>query len=312
MEYEIARRGRRIDAVLLTDKTVNVIEFKTGGALFDSSGAWQVYEYALDLRDFHAASTAVPIVPVLVSIASAPETQRAFGAAINIGRQVHEVIRCNAAELPHAIRAINDSSAQLPDGCIDAIQWRDAPYKPSINIIETAERIFSGHEVREISHSTASNLTATVDAVVDVVRAAQNRRRRVACFVTGVPGASKTLAGLSAVHDPVLRENNRPAAVFLSGNGPLVRIVRAALARDVKKRRRDARDSGRQVSTFIQNVHNFLGHYAFQSVGDIPPEHVVIFDEAQRAWDGKQMHAKKRGAKSEAEIMLEIMERCSD
>lgn len=147
---------------------------------------------------------------------------------------------------------------------------------------------------------------------MQIVNEARKCSRRIICFLTGVPGAGKTLAGLSAVHDPILRPDGRPTAVFLSGNGPLVRIVRAALVKDLARRQCRTADSEREVSTFIQNVHAFLGHYAFKAPDDIPPENVVVFDEAQRAWSGEQMRRKRRGEISEAALMLDIMERCSD
>jgi hypothetical protein len=307
LEYEIARRGRRIDAVLIINNIIVVVEFKTGVSPVVSAGLWQVREYALDLRDFHAGSVGVPIVPVLVTPAANARPVIDVRPA-----NVHDVIPCKSHELAALLCAIIRSAKDLQNVPIDPIVWRDSPYKPSLNIIEAAERIFAGQQVREISHATAENLTATVECIVDAVRSAQREAKRVICFLTGVPGAGKTLAGLSAVHDPVLRQEGRPSAVFLSGNGPLVRIVRTALVRDLAKRTSRTNESARMVSTFIQNVHNFLGHYAFKAPTEIPAEHVVIFDEAQRAWSGEQMQRKHRGAKSEAELMLDIMERLPD
>lgn len=312
LEYEIARRGRRIDAVLILERTIVVLEFKSS-VMLDSANSWQVREYALDLRDFHGASSRISIVPVLVSTAESPANLDAATSRLSIDRPgVYDVVQCVSADLVHVIRQVALCGQHRLEDHIDPIGWRDAPYRPSLNIIEAAERVFTGQEVREISHATAENLSGTVDCVVEAVRSAQRESRRVVCFLTGVPGAGKTLAGLSAVHNPVLRQNNRPAAVFLSGNGPLVRIVRSALVRDLRRRNCRTKDSGRQVSTFIQNVHNFLGHYALKSPDEVPPENVVVFDEAQRAWDREQMQLKKRGNKSEAELMLDIMTRCSD
>jgi hypothetical protein len=144
----------------------------------------------------------------------------------------------------------------------------------------------------------------------------------VICFVTGVPGAGKTLVGLNAVHDPRLRRDGGPAAVFLSGNGPLVRIVRSALARNRSASATQRRQSGRVVQTFIQNVHTFLKTHG-PDHAPLPPEHVVVFDEAQRAWDAKKMASPRsqRGGSnasansgfegcSEPELMLRTMERC--
>ncbi len=313
LEYEIARRGRRIDVVLLTSNAIVVLEFKVGMDRADTAARWQAYEYGLDLRDFHEKSNSRPIVPIVV-----PTEMQSGLPSVNFGLHdfttsaVHEVIECPTQHLAATITAIHHglSDSSLPP--IDHEAWCSASYRPSLNIIEAAERVFAGHRVREISHATSTNLTATVDTVIRCVSAAQRHQHRVVCFVTGVPGAGKTLAGLSAVHDPVLREGDRPAAVFLSGNGPLVKVVRSALVRDLRRRTGLSEEGARQVSTFIQNVHSFLGHYGFKAKTEIPPEHVVIFDEAQRAWDGHQMAAKKRGSQSEAELLLEVMARCPD
>ena len=196
--------------------------------------------------------------------------------------RVHEVVECPPEQLAAAVLAavagVSDSSSPP----IDHERWCTAEYRPSLNIIEAAERVFAGHEVREVA-AIAINLSCTVDAIIRCITKAQRNREHVVCFVTGVPGAGKTLAGLSAVHDPALREDARPAAVFLSGNGPLVKIVRAALVRDLRWCSPKSMDGARQVATFIQNVHSFLGYYAFKAPEQVPPEHVVIFDEAQRA-----------------------------
>src|SRR5258708_4892025 len=228
---------------------------------------------------------------------------------IAIAAKVHEVIECSPDDLTSAIVRLNEATLySVP--VIDQEAWRRASYKPSLNIIEAAEQIFAGHEVREISYSTATNLTETVAAVIRVIQAAQQNDKRVVCFVTGVPGAGKTLAGLSAVHDSALRRNDKPAAVFLSGNGALVKIVTAALFRDLKKRKVNAKDDRREGSAFIQNDHSFLNYYVFKAGEQISSEHVVVFDEAQRAWDGDRMALKDRGSRSEAELMLEGMGRC--
>jgi Uncharacterized conserved protein (DUF2075) len=115
--------------------------------------------------------------------------------------------------------------------------------------------------VREITHSHAGiqNLTNTTQRILDLVKTACDRREKAICFVTGIPGAGKTLAGLNAVHDPTIREGGRPASVFMSGNGPLVEILREALALDCASRTGQGKDSARrEVRTFIQNIHHFV------------------------------------------------------
>jgi hypothetical protein len=308
LEYEIARRGRRIDATIVTPRVVIVLEFKASQTAVNTAAHWQVREYALDLRDFHAGSSNIPIVPVLATTSDESSVDH---SNIQLIQGVNDVVTCTSATLADVLENIIRAAQQGSTPRIDIMGWRDAPYRPSPNIIEAAQRIFAGQQVREISHATAENLTATVDAIVAIVNAAREQSRRVICFVTGVPGAGKTLAGLSAVHHPYLRPDTQLTAVFLSGNGPLVKIIRAALVRDLKQRQQRNPDSARQVSTFIQNVHTFLGHYALDAKKEVPPEHVVVFDEAQRAWSAEQMKRKDRGTASEAALVLDVMERCS-
>ena len=311
LEYEIARRGRRIDAVLLLDKAIVVIEFKASVDRIDGASQWQVREYAMDLRDFHSASGAVPIIPMLVAIEmTSTVTREIVGSAASFNTNVQGVISCSPDRLTTVIAQLNEAVPAEGITLLDHDAWCKAPYRPSLNIIEAAEQVFAGHQVREISHITATNLTNTVDAVVRAIQAAHRNQKHVVCLVTGVPGAGKTLAGLSAVHDPALRADGKPAAVFLSGNGPLVNIVRAALLRDLKRRGKKTKESEREVSTFIQNVHSFLNYYAFKATADVPSEHVIVFDEAQRAWDGERMAFKGRGSQSEAKLILEVMARC--
>jgi hypothetical protein len=143
--------------------------------------------------------------------------------------------------------------------------------------------------------------------LIDIIREAQEKKLKVACFVTGVPGAGKTLAGLNVVHNPGLREDGRAPGVFLSGNGPLVKIVSAAIERDFKRRFRES-GAKRTVGTFIQNVHSFTRE-GFDKPSAPPAENVVVFDEAQRAWNLEQSRKKTGREKSETEAMLEIMDR---
>jgi hypothetical protein len=190
--------------------------------------------------------------------------------------------------------------------------WDNSPYRPVPTIIEAAEALFAGHNVCEIAHSHAgaTNLTNTSHRLVEIIQEAQRWSEKVICLVTGVPGAGKTLAGLNVVHNPALRREGRPAGVFLSGNGPLVKIVSAAIARDYKRRLRES-GGERTVGTFIQNVHVFVRE-GMEKADKPPVEKVVVFDEAQRAWNADQ-NRKKNGLEiSEPETMLSIMNRHQD
>ncbi len=225
---------------------------------------------------------------------------------------VRPVCRANASDLASLLSMAFKAESDATALAIDGAAWDFSAYRPVPTIVEAAEALYAGHNVREIAHSHAGaiNLTLTSDKLVEIVECAQRGHLKVACFVTGVPGAGKTLAGLNVVHNPALRQAGRPSAVFLSGNGPLVKIVSAAITRDF--RRRTLRDGGeRTVSTFIQNVHSFVRE-AMDKPDRAPPEHVVVFDEAQRAWDAVQ-NAKKTGQEiSEPETMLSIMDRHPD
>jgi hypothetical protein len=322
LEFEIPRRQRRIDAVILMHFAIVVLEFKIGCEAFDSSSIWQVREYGLDLRDFHAGSHGRLIFPVLVATGVSGD-EVPPPASFDRRDCVAPVTCCGASGLSSALKTALELSKDGSREHIDAEGWAGSSYLPALSIIEAAQEFFRGHNVREISYCASDNLEETSVAILDAVELAKAKKSRVICFVTGVPGAGKTLVGLNAVHDPRLRRDGSPAAVFLSGNGPLVRIVRSALTRSGAASSAERRQNGRVVQTFIQNVHTFLKTHGPDNAPP-PPEHVVVFDEAQRAWDAKKMSsprsqpggsngpAKSSFEISEPELMLRTMERCPD
>lgn len=304
LEYELPRRQRRPDAVLLADDVIEVVEFKVGASVYDASSRWQVEEYCFDLRDFHAVSSRRFIVPVLCatsapSFAKDPPTPNG---------QVAPVQLANAVELADALLLARDAYHRSADPPLDARSWIESPYRPTLSIVEAAERLYENHGVREISHSYAANLNGTTDMLASVIRNARERNERCVCFVTGVPGAGKTLTGLNVVHDPSLRADGGSSGVFLSGNGPLVKVVREALVRDQQRAGRRRQDCAHEVSTFIQNVHQFL-RYHRENPAVPPHERVVVFDEAQRAWDRVQMRRKRGVDASEAAELFDVMDR---
>ncbi len=194
---------------------------------------------------------------------------------------------------------------------IDPGRWIDSAYRPTLTIIEAAERLYGNHSVREISHAYADNLEKTTDMLADVILDAKTNSKRCICFVTGVPGAGKTLTGLNVVHDPKVRAHLGRSGIFLSGNGPLVNIVREALIANQQRAGRKRKEVEHEVTTFIQNVHHFLRHHR-DNPAAIPHENVVVFDEAQRAWDRKQMLKKQKVDRSEPSELLEVMERTNE
>jgi hypothetical protein len=207
---------------------------------------------------------------------------------------------------------------------IDSNKWAAAPYHPTPTIVEAARSLYAQHSVEAIARSDAGakNLHVTSRRIEELADEARRTGRKIICFVTGVPGAGKTLVGLNVAtrrhqqQDPI-------HAVFLSGNGPLVAVLREALTRDEvarqKAKGRKVRKGkvGESVKAFIQNVHHFRDE-ALRD--DRPPiEHVVIFDEAQRAWNLRQtanfMRRKKNQpdfAKSEPEFLISYMDRHQD
>jgi len=310
LEYELPRRFRRPDVIVLYQNIVFVIEFKIGSRQHDSTAIWQVQSYALDLRDFHAACENRIIVPILCAtgIDEGPCCNLSFNKSISSG--VTEVILAGAKNLGYLITQIIKNIEDTSNS-IDYASWIKAAYKPSPTIIEAAVQLYQGHGVREISHRYAHNLDKTVNMLVSEIERASYEGKHVICFITGIPGSGKTLTGLEVIHDPDLRKDKVAAGVFLSGNGPLVKIVREALVMHQVARGRSRRECQREVTTFIQNVHQFLRYYR-EHPNEPPHEHVVVFDEAQRAWNQEQMKRKHGVDKTEAEELLEVMERLTD
>lgn len=305
LEYELPRRQKRPDAVLLAEDVILVVEFKVGSPSHDASARWQVEDYCLNLRDFHAGSTGRAIVPVLCATA-APSAKDS--RAPTSGSCVAPIRLANASDLTAVLLSAYSAQHDPDRSPIDVDSWVGAPYRPTLSVIEAAERLYENHDVREISHSYASNLDATTDLLAEVIREARTLNRRYVCFVTGVPGAGKTLTGLNVVHDPSLRTEGGPSGIFLSGNGPLVKVVREALILSQQRAGRRRQDSAHEVSTFIQNVHQFL-RYHRENPAALPHEHVVVFDEAQRAWDREQMLRKQGVDTSEAAELFDVMDR---
>jgi hypothetical protein len=287
-EYSIPRMGKRIDAVLLIGPAVFVLEFKVGERDFPQHAIDQVWDYALDLKNFHEPSHNPFIAPVLIATGAGKLAR----PTIESGRdKVLLPLRSTASGLKQTI----DDVLKFTSGeMIDTAYWEAGSYQPTPTIVEAAMALYNGHSVEEISRSDASaiNLRGTSEAVSEIIRFSQVRRQKSICFVTGVPGAGKTLVGLNVATHHIDKENDL-YSVFLSGNGPLVAVLREALARDkvqhqkaLGDRIRKA-DAMRDVKLFIQNVHNFRDDCLIDK--ERPPlEHVALFDEAQRAWDLEQ------------------------
>ncbi len=311
LEYEIPRRSRRPDVVLLNSTTIVVVEFKMGGRVFDSTSRWQVTSYARDLRDFHAESHDRSIVPVLCAT-EAGSGLTDLRELTNHGRDVSPLIKTNGVSLGDYLLAIQSDGKQNLVNPISPERWLSSPYRPTPTIIEAATLLYERHDVRELSHRHAHNLDRTTDMLLREIADAQRHGRRTICFVTGIPGAGKTLTGLNVIHSKGLQQPSALPGIFLSGNGPLVKIVREAIVKDQVSKGGKRVDCEHEASTFIQNVHNFLRHYLEERPVEAPHENVVVFDEAQRAWDSRQMERKRGIGSSEASLLFEVMERLPD
>lgn len=313
LEFYIPRMGKRADAVLITRNIVFVIEFKAGAIEHLSSAYDQVEDYALDLKNFHEGSHTAPIVPVLVSTKakSQPIPELKFSHDL-----VSTPVGTNAPDLGALIAGIC-AARDFPS--LDISEWMAKGYRPTPTIVEAAEILYSTHSVTEISRSDAGakNLQETSASVSQIIDRARQDSIKAICFVTGVPGSGKTLAGLN-IATRRSDEHRDEHAVFLSGNGPLVDVLREALARDKVIREGVSKKSAeREVRSFIQNIHHFRDQYVGND--DIPIEKVVVFDEAQRAWDREQAASfmqRKRGQTdfdmSEPEFLVSVMDRHPD
>ena len=320
LEFSIPRMGRRIDAVLLIGPVIFVIEFKVGEKRFLAHDIDQVTDYALDLRNFHEGSHTAAIVPILIATRATPRAPAGFGPPPAYG--LFAPVRIHPAALAATIRS---ALAIVRDPDIDPQRWARSGYRPTPTIIEAALALYNGHSVEEISRHDAGaiNLGTTSKTVARIIRESKARHEKAICFVTGVPGAGKTLVGLN-IATTFMDKADDLHSIYLSGNGPLVAILREALARDRIRRERErgitlkmgaARS---EVKTFIQNVHHFRDD-CLVDPRKAPIEHVAIFDEAQRAWNLKRtvdfMQRKKHIAgfdRSEPEFLISCLDRHAD
>lgn len=213
-EFSIPRMGKRIDNVLIFKDSILAIEFKVGDQYYTSHAIDQVMDYSLDLKNFHEASHNRQVIPIVVST-KAP--------AIENTVELHEdnvfmPLKANKANLKDVIQMI---VPYLGNDYIDPHKWETSIYKPTPTIIEAAQALYKGHSVEEISRSDSDviNLTATSNAISRIIDDSKRNNHKSICFITGVPGSGKTLAGLNIANE---RHNidEGEHAVFLSGNGP--------------------------------------------------------------------------------------------
>ena len=314
-EFQIPRMGKRVDNIIIVDDCVFVVEFKVGDDSYGKHAELQVIDYCLDLKNFHEGSHFVKLNPLLV----ATNAESCFTDFEEVLEHL-KVAKCNKLGIRNIIEIFIQNSKRK----IDINKWENSIYKPTPTIVEAAQALYKGHKVEEISRhdSEKINLDKTSYYINEVIDKSKLKNQKSICFVTGVPGAGKTLAGLSIANGRML-SNEDEHAVFLSGNGPLVEVLREALARDFVITSKENGESvskenaKRRTSAFIQNIHHFRDEYLNHNVE--PTEKVVVFDEAQRAWTKKQVSSfmkRKKSiedfAMSEPEFLIDVMNRHED
>ena len=317
-EYDIPRLGKRIDVVLLLRGMIFCLEFKVGKKEEFQAGIEQVMDYALDLKNFHLYSHNRKIVPILVPTQYKKYTTDFFPSVYN--DEIYNPMITGEEHLQELIaRVLENAGAEYNNEPLD--DWLISPYAPTPTIIEAARTLFENHSVEDITRHEADKVSTdrTINYILEVIRLSKVERKKSICFVTGVPGAGKTLVGLDVAikqtyKDGALDKEN--GAVYLSGNGPLVAVLTEALARDNQKKcsargeRKNMSDSRREVSEFIQIIHRYRDNMLSKiknpvenGVVEIDPEkairleatgygeveHVAIFDEAQRSWTHKRI-----------------------
>ena len=321
LEFAVPRLGKRIDAVVLLDGCLFVLEFKVGERRFTRAALDQVWDYALDLKNFHETSHGLPVFPILIATeALAHEVEVKAGGHTD---GVFQPICVNQHQIRHALDCVlKECSLHAPV----PQEWERGRYRPTPTIVEAACALYGRHEVAEITRSDAEarNLSSTTQCVKQIIEAAERGTgpRKAICFVTGVPGAGKTLVGLNIA--TTYADAGALHSVFLSGNGPLVSVLREALVRDhVRREAQQGRrvtkgQAATAVKAFIQNVHHFRDEYLADAQRP-PNDHVAVFDEAQRAWNLAKtadfMRRKKNVrdfAMSEAEFLVSCLDRHPD
>jgi hypothetical protein len=302
LEYPIPRRSKRIDVILLAKDLIFVIEFKDRETKYSPDAISQVEDYSLDIRDFHKQSASQTIIPIVWASDAKEKSNRLF----DNGDFVKPTLFANRRNLHSTIKAAFEYFTNTTNAEINPNNWNNSEYLPTPTIIEAAQHLFSGQSVREISrsHAGSENLTDTTNAILKAIKEAQENDEKIICFITGVPGAGKTLAGLNIVHNV---DNHSGKGVFLSGNGPLVKVLTEALARDNSKRSNISLIQSRREIAFVQNVHQFLDFY--HNNDQTPQDKIILFDEAQRAWNAEHSKRKFDRDFSEAEMLFNIMNR---
>lgn len=312
LEYTIPRIGNRIDGIFIYKGIVFLLEFKVGSNTYSNHDTEQVIDYALDLNSFHKESHNKLLVPILICTKA---SNKDFSISL-MKDNILNPLYCNKNNIANCINNVIENFTQNE---FSPYNWINSIYMPTPTIIEAAQVLYHGHNVEEISRNDASaiNLTRTTKAISDIIDFTKQNNKKSICFITGVPGAGKTLAGLNiAIDRQQVAEDEH--AIFLSGNGPLVEVLQESLARDDSTRNNTKKaEAMRKAKEFIQIIHHFRDDAISTTLA--PIEKVAIFDEAQRAWDKTNLTnfmKRKKGVfdfdMSEPEFLINIMNRHSD
>lgn len=310
-EFSIPRMGKRVDNILIIDDFIFVVEFKVGETEYQKHAIEQTVDYCLDLQNFHEGSHHEKIVPILIST-KAPDFENSF----EINDNLFVPLKGNQNNIAKIINQI----LSLSDGTkINPTLWENSIYKPTPTIIEASQALYRGHSVSEISRSDAGaiNLSKTTECINRIIEKSKATNSKSICFLTGVPGAGKTLAGLNIANER-RKAHEDENAVFLSGNGPLVYVLREALVRDEVQQAKEngekltKKKSAIKANAFIQNIHHFRDDNIISITA--PDEKVVVFDEAQRAWTKEKAISfmKSKGKDfdmSEPKFLIDVMNR---
>ncbi|ENX04322.1 hypothetical protein F900_00307 [Acinetobacter modestus] len=316
-EFSIPRMGKRVDNILIINNLIFVIEFKVGDRSYSNYAQNQTIDYCLDLQNFHEGSHNKTIVPILIAT-NAPSKPSNINDSLNLTT----CILCNKENFKEILLQILDQAKTTES--LDIHSWENSVYKPTPTIIEAAQALYKGHSVKEISRNDAGtiNLANTSHLINKIIEDSKTQHKKSICFLTGVPGAGKTLAGLNIANER-LKADESEHSVFLSGNGPLVDVLREALTRDsvesakIRGQKISRTEAERKAKAFIQNIHNFRDDNL--RTDNAPIEKVVVFDEAQRAWQKEQVSKfmqQKKGIPnfdmSEPEYLISVMNRHDD
>ena len=330
LEYEIPRLSSRIDAVILANELIFVIEFKYDRKKYESADIRQVEDYANDLLDFHLESKNKIIIPVLLAPLAKSISKL---DNLNTNSFIKPCLKTNAINFSQIVYDAYCECHKNSNPIIDSYEWEQSDYQPTPTIIQAAKALFAGQKVETITKYGAedNDLKRTTDYLIKIINQARIENRKIVCFVTGVPGAGKTLVGLNIVHEKEEFGGEETNTAYFSGNVPLINVLREALSRDHFERRikqyklthtqdRPTKsESEREVKSKIQNLHLFIKN-GIRSQSS-PAERIVVFDEAQRCWDATQFSNKAKQnqnreknpfvieEKSEAELLFEFMNR---